>query len=59
MRSTEALRVSDLPLLALKLSLLVFMAGSLMEMGLGLRLRDALSGLRDRASSSMAPASVS
>lgn len=40
--------MSDLPLLALKLSLLVFMAGSLMEMGLGLRLRDALSGLRDR-----------
>ncbi|WP_137126322.1 bile acid:sodium symporter family protein [Roseomonas sp. HF4] len=40
--------MSDPPLLALKLSLLVFMAGSLMEMGLGLRLRDALSGLRDR-----------
>lgn len=40
--------MSDLPLLALKLSLLVFMAGSLLEMGLGLRLSDALSGLRDR-----------
>ncbi|BDG74312.1 bile acid:sodium symporter family protein [Roseomonas fluvialis] len=40
--------MSDLPLLALKLSLLVFMAGSLLEMGLRLRLSDALSGLRDR-----------
>lgn len=40
--------MNDLLLPALKLSLLVFMAGSLMEMGLGLRLSDALSGLRDR-----------
>lgn len=33
--------------IALKVSLIIFMAGSLLEMGLGLRLADALRGLRD------------
>jgi len=33
--------------IALKISLVIFMAGSLLQMGLGLKLQDALSGLRD------------
>ncbi len=33
--------------IALKISLVIFMAGSLLQMGLGLKVQDALSGLRD------------
>jgi bile acid:Na+ symporter, BASS family len=40
-------RMDDLPRIALKIALVLFIAGSLFDLGLGLRLRDSLAGLRN------------
>jgi hypothetical protein len=40
-------RMNDIMNMMLKVSLVLFVAGSLLEMGLGLKLQDAAAGLRN------------